>query len=128
MAIPVYCNLVRCEEDHLEREGEETLAKLLRLRKQKKFHRTRGKEMLRRGLSTMDELDKVEEQEQIEAQAREKALGKALAASSTPSPGSPSGSADFVDVAMTDNPSRLLSRMLLIFLVKLLRLNWFYLT
>ena len=52
------------EEERLDQEEEETLAKLLRIRKQKKYLRSRGKEMLRRGLQTLDELDAVEEQEQ----------------------------------------------------------------
>ena len=59
------------EEERLEREEEETLAKLLRLRKQKKFLRTRGKEMLRRGLKTLDELDEMEEKEKKEKEEAE---------------------------------------------------------
>ncbi|OBT70528.1 hypothetical protein VF21_10439, partial [Pseudogymnoascus sp. 05NY08] len=51
------------EEDRLDREEEETLSKLLRLRKQKRLIRTRGKDMLRRGLKTLDELDAAEEAE-----------------------------------------------------------------
>lgn len=51
------------EEERLDREEEETLAKLLRLRKQKRLIRTRGKDMLRRGLKTLDELDAAEDAE-----------------------------------------------------------------
>lgn len=51
------------EEERLDREEEETLSKLLRLRKQKRLIRTRGKDMLRRGLKTLDELDAAEEAE-----------------------------------------------------------------
>lgn len=56
------------EEERLDREEEETLAKLLRLRKQKRLIRTRGKEMLRRGLKTLDELDAAEEAERVAAE------------------------------------------------------------
>jgi len=54
------------EEERLDREEEETLVKLMRLRKQKKMLRSRGKEMLRRGLKTLDELDAAEEEEREE--------------------------------------------------------------
>lgn len=53
------------EEERLDREEEETLAKLIRLRKQKRLIRTRGKDMLRRGLKTLDELDAAEEAERV---------------------------------------------------------------
>jgi len=56
------------EEERLDREEEETLAKLLRLRKQKRLIRTRGKDMLRRGLKTLDELDAAEEAERVAAE------------------------------------------------------------
>ncbi|ELR03271.1 hypothetical protein GMDG_08893, partial [Pseudogymnoascus destructans 20631-21] len=56
------------EEDRLDREEEETLSKLLRLRKQKRLIRTRGKDMLRRGLKTLDELDAAEEAERVAAE------------------------------------------------------------
>ena len=55
------------EEERLDREEEETLSKLLRLRKQKRLIRTRGKDMLRRGLKTLDELDAAEEAERAAA-------------------------------------------------------------
>ena len=58
------------EEDRLERESEtalrlaeENLARHKRLEKQKKFLKSKGKEMLRRGLKTLDELEEVEERE-----------------------------------------------------------------
>ena len=62
------------EEDRLDQEEEATLAKLLRLRRQKKALKSRGKDMLRRGLKTLDELDAVEERERLEAQALEVAV------------------------------------------------------
>ncbi|OBT40809.1 hypothetical protein VE00_08918 [Pseudogymnoascus sp. WSF 3629] len=56
------------EEERLDREEEETLAKLLHLRKQKRLIRTRGKDMLRRGLKTLDELDAAEEADRVAAE------------------------------------------------------------
>jgi hypothetical protein len=47
-----------------------TSAKLARLDKQQEFLRRRGRDMLRRGLKTMDELDEVEEKEKTEAAQR----------------------------------------------------------
>jgi hypothetical protein len=87
------------KEERLEREEEETLAKLLRLRKQRKFLRTRGKEMLRRGLQTLDELDMVEEQERQEADRKEKALEEELREQQARA----SSSSDFIGVL--DGPS-----------------------
>lgn len=58
------------EEERLDREEEETLSKLLRLRRQKKLLRTRGKDMLRRGLKSLDELDAVEEAERLAQQSQ----------------------------------------------------------
>ena len=51
------------EEERLSRERKETLAKLLRLDRQQEFLRTKGREMLRRGLRTLDELEAEEEKE-----------------------------------------------------------------
>lgn len=85
------------EEDRLDREEEETLAKLMRLRRQKKLLCTRGKEMLRRGLSTLDELDQVEERERLEAEAKQKAL------EATPPEPPHDPSLDFVGVASVDD-------------------------
>jgi hypothetical protein len=60
-------------EEKLELEAEkaeaamaEAAARLARLRKQRRFLKKRGAEMLRRGLSSMDELEAVEEREQLE--------------------------------------------------------------
>jgi len=55
-------NLER-EERRLEEEERETLAKLLRLGTQKRSLRQRAREMMKRGLSSLDELDAVERQE-----------------------------------------------------------------
>jgi hypothetical protein len=70
------------EEERLSRERKETLAKLLRLDRQQEFLRTKGREMLRRGLKTMDELDEAEEKEK---QEREKE-NAARAAETTAAP------------------------------------------
>jgi hypothetical protein len=59
------------EEERLDREEEETIAKLMQLRRQHKFLRSRSKDMLRRGLTTLDELDEVKAHEQRKAEARE---------------------------------------------------------
>ncbi|OBT49711.1 hypothetical protein VE04_10242 [Pseudogymnoascus sp. 24MN13] len=59
------------EEERLDREEEETLSKLLRLRKQKRLIRTRGKDMLRRGLKTLDELDAAEAADRAAAEKLE---------------------------------------------------------
>jgi propanediol dehydratase large subunit len=67
-------------EERLERETEETAqvmataaAKLARLQKQKKLLRTRAKDMLRRGLSSIDELEAVEAKELEQAGVQERA-------------------------------------------------------
>ena len=57
------------EEQRIEYEREATLAKLLRLDKQQRFLKRRGREMLKRGLKSLDELDAVEEKERNEAKA-----------------------------------------------------------
>ncbi|CAG8974050.1 hypothetical protein HYALB_00014082, partial [Hymenoscyphus albidus] len=51
------------QEERLRDEEEEAMAKILRLRKQQKFIQERRKEMARRGLKFIDELDAVEELE-----------------------------------------------------------------
>lgn len=61
------------QRDRLEREEEEAMAKILRLRKQKKLLARREREMLKRGMRTLDELDAAEEKERLETEAREKA-------------------------------------------------------
>jgi hypothetical protein len=48
----------------------EAAARLARLRKQRKFLKSRARDMLRRGLKSLDELDKAEERERLEAEAR----------------------------------------------------------
>lgn len=48
------------EEQRIRAEKKATLAKLLRLERQEEFLRERGMKMLRRGLSSLDELDAVE--------------------------------------------------------------------
>jgi hypothetical protein len=66
--------LLRKEEERLEREmtaamaqAQEAFAKQLRLVQQQKLLKTRGGEMLRRGLATLDELDEAEEKDRQEA-------------------------------------------------------------
>ena len=51
------------ETERLQREEEEAMAKILRLRKQQRRLQTKAKELIRRGLKTMDELEAVEEKE-----------------------------------------------------------------
>jgi hypothetical protein len=58
------------EEERLEKEretalllAEQSLARARRLEKQQKFLRSRGKDMVRRGLKTLDELDEAEAKE-----------------------------------------------------------------
>jgi hypothetical protein len=55
------------EEQRIEHEREATLAKLLRLDKQQRFLKRQGREMLKRGLKSLDELDAAEEKERDEA-------------------------------------------------------------
>ncbi|KFY32640.1 hypothetical protein V493_00005 [Pseudogymnoascus sp. VKM F-4281 (FW-2241)] len=73
------------EEERLDREEEETLSKLLRLRKQKRLIRTRGKDMLRRGLKTLDELDAAEEAERVASEKRDAVEAEKQAAIGAPS-------------------------------------------
>ncbi|OAF56554.1 hypothetical protein VC83_07319 [Pseudogymnoascus destructans] len=86
------------EEDRLDREEEETLSKLLRLRKQKRLIRTRGKDMLRRGLKTLDELDAAEEAERVAAEKRDavEAEEQAVSAASSSVTGTPAVILTFV--------------------------------
>ncbi len=67
---------LEAEEERLNDEEAKTTAilaeaaaKLARLQKQKKSLRTRAREMLRRGVATLDELDRVEA---VEAEERER--------------------------------------------------------
>ena len=82
------------EEDRLDREEEETLSKLLHLQKQKRLIRTCGKDMLQRGLKTLDELDAAEEAERVSAKRRETADAEKRAATeaSLPSAATPASS------------------------------------
>ncbi|ELR06853.1 hypothetical protein GMDG_08144, partial [Pseudogymnoascus destructans 20631-21] len=75
---------LRKEEEHLEVEEEATASQEreahlcaqeaythhMRLRKQQKALKTRGVEMLRRGLKSLDELDEAEEKECREAEVK----------------------------------------------------------
>src|SRR5690242_20272191 len=51
------------QQEKLMQEEEEAMAKILRLRKQQSFLRKRKKEMLRRGLRTLNKLDAAEGKE-----------------------------------------------------------------
>lgn len=64
----------------LEEQEEEAMAKILRLRKQKKFLVRREAEMSRRGLKFLDELDAAEEKERVEKEALEAAASSAAPA------------------------------------------------
>jgi hypothetical protein len=72
------------ENDRLDREEEETLSKLLRLRRQRREFSTRARDMLRRGLKTLDELDEAEEKERL---AKEEEVRRLAAAGSPVSSG-----------------------------------------
>ena len=85
------------EEERLDREEEETLAKLVRLRKQKRLIRTRGKDMLRRGLKTLDELDAAEEAERVMAEKAERALEAEPSTLPTTGSGAPLDDFSFVN-------------------------------
>src|SRR5690554_6358416 len=81
---PVEWEKLRKEEERLEAEEEaaaaqeqEAFARRMRLRKQQKALKTRGAEMLRRGLQSLDELEAAEE------------LERSTLAKSTPVPMSP---------------------------------------
>jgi hypothetical protein len=54
------------EMEHLNAKDEAAMAKILRLRKQKKFLQSQAKDMLKRGLKTLDELDEAENKEKEE--------------------------------------------------------------
>ncbi|KAM0123300.1 hypothetical protein ACHAP3_011241 [Botrytis cinerea] len=60
------------QKERLDQEEEEAMAKILRLRKQKRFLLKRESEMLRRGLRTLDELVEAEEKERLEKEKIEK--------------------------------------------------------
>ena len=77
-ALPSLSNWEKIKEegDRLQREEEEAMAKILRLRKQQRSFRSRAADMLRRGLNSLDELDAVKEKERKEQEERE-AQGRA---------------------------------------------------
>jgi hypothetical protein len=66
-------NAIQKEEERLEREEEEAMAKILRLYKQRKSLKTRARKLLCRGLKSLDKLDKVEAKEKEEKEAQERA-------------------------------------------------------
>jgi hypothetical protein len=57
------------QKERLEEEEEEAMAKILRLRKQRKLLLRREAEMAKRGLRFLDELDAAEEKEHLAAEA-----------------------------------------------------------
>jgi hypothetical protein len=59
---------------------EESMARVKRLEKQQEFLKRKGKDMLRRGLKTMDELDEAEEKERQEKENSKRASREAVAA------------------------------------------------
>lgn len=58
------------QKERLEEQEEEAMAKILRLRKQRKLLIRREAEMAKRGLKFLDELDAAEERERQEAEKR----------------------------------------------------------
>jgi hypothetical protein len=60
------------EEERAAAAAQEAMARVARLRKQRTFLRERKKEMLRRGLSFLDELDAAEEKERLEKEKAER--------------------------------------------------------
>lgn len=65
------------QEEKLEQEEEEAMAKILRLRKQKKFIQRRRHDMMARGLRSLEELDTAEEKEkELEKEREEEARRK----------------------------------------------------
>lgn len=61
------------QQEKLQAEEEEAMAKILRLRKQQAFLRERKRAMVARGLQTLDELDEAEEKERREKEEAERA-------------------------------------------------------
>jgi hypothetical protein len=72
-------NTIQKEEERLEREEEEAITKILRLRKQRQSLKTRTRELLRRGLKSLDELDKVEAKEREEKEVQERTAVNSVA-------------------------------------------------
>ncbi|CAG8971105.1 hypothetical protein HYALB_00014081 [Hymenoscyphus albidus] len=60
------------QEEKLEEEEEEAMAKILRLRKQKKFLQRRRNDMMARGFKSLQELDEAEEKEREKEKEMEK--------------------------------------------------------
>ena len=60
------------QRQRLRDEEEEAMAKILRLRKQQRFLDEREKKMIAAGLSSMDELDALEEKEKLEKERVDK--------------------------------------------------------
>ena len=58
-------------------KAQEATSQLLRLRKQRRFLKDQGKDMLRCGLKTLDKLDEVEERERQEKEAKERSKQEA---------------------------------------------------
>ena len=59
---------MHAQQEEMRTRQEETLSKLLRLRKQKGFLKARRAKMRARGLQYLDELDALEEKERKEAE------------------------------------------------------------
>jgi hypothetical protein len=74
---------LEAEEEKASAQAQEAMARVSRLRKQKAFLRARGRELLRRGLRTLNELDDVEEKERKEKEEAESREQQARAASSS---------------------------------------------
>ena len=70
------------QKARLEEQEEEAMAKILRLRKQRRLLTAREAEMASRGLKFLDELDAVEEREKREAEERESASAPVVSTSS----------------------------------------------
>ncbi|RAL60112.1 hypothetical protein DID88_000737 [Monilinia fructigena] len=64
--------LLRLEEEKAFAQSQEINARILRLRKQQEFLHKREKEMIRRDLRTLEELDLAEENERLEKEKLEK--------------------------------------------------------
>jgi hypothetical protein len=59
-------------EQRIRAEKKEALAKLLRLERQEEFLRKRGLDMLRRGLRSLEDLEKAEDEDRRERERKEK--------------------------------------------------------
>ena len=77
-------------------QAQEAMAKQLRLRKQQKLLKTRGAEMLRRGLQSLDELEEIEEKERKERGDR---AGSASANADDPVPSCEDASLDLLSMS-----------------------------